>query len=263
MRQIAIYGKGGIGKSTVSANVVASMAESGLRTWYVGCDPKADGSMTLLGGEKLPTFLEQMRDGGPVRYQVGTGYRGVRCLEVGGPLAGVGCAGRGIIVALQSLHKDYLKDEADVVLYDVPGDIVCGGFATPIRQGFAKEVYIVTSGEYLSLYAANNICRGLNNLGVGLGGLICNSRDVPNEEGAVRAVAERLGSRMVGLIPRHQLVRDSENAGMTVVENAPGSGQAEAYRTLSRDILSNDSFQVPTPLDPAELRMMLKELTSE
>ena len=263
MRQIAIYGKGGIGKSTVSANMTASMAESGLRTWYVGCDPKADGSMTLMGGEKLPTFLDQMREDEVHRYDVGTGYRGVHCLEVGGPLAGVGCAGRGIIVALQSLHRDYLNDDVDVVLYDVPGDIVCGGFATPIRQGFAKEVYIVTSGEYLSLYAANNICRGLKNLDVGLGGLICNSRDVANEEVAVRTVAERLGSRMIGYIPRHQVVRDSENAGRTVVENAPASEQAGSYRKLSRDVLANDVFNVPSPLDPVELRNLLRELTAE
>lgn len=263
MRQIAIYGKGGIGKSTVSANLVASMAEAGLRTWYVGCDPKADGSMTLLGGRRMPTFLDQMRGGEVGSYEVGTGYRGVHCLEVGGPVAGVGCAGRGIIVALQTLHRDYLNGRADVVLYDVPGDVVCGGFATPIRQGFAQEVYVVTSGEYLSLYAANNICRGLQNLGVGLGGLICNSRDVRMEREAVQEVARRLGSVMVGFIPRHQIVRDCENSGMTVVEGAPGSEQAEAYRELARDILANERSAMPTPLDPVELRDLLKELTSE
>ena len=194
---------------------------------------------------------------------MGTGYRGVRCLEVGGPLAGVGCAGRGIIVALQSLHRDYFKEEPDLALYDVPGDVVCGGFATPIRQGFAQEVYVVTSGEYLSLYAANNICRGLQNLGVGLGGLICNSREVRMEREAVSAVAERLGTRMIGFVPRHQVVRDCENTGRTVVEGAPSSEQADEYRKLARDILANERSAVPTPLDPVELRNMLKELTAE
>jgi nitrogenase iron protein NifH len=263
MRQIAIYGKGGIGKSTVSANIVASMAESGLRTWYVGCDPKADGSMTLVKGEKLPTFLDQMKDGTVGDYQVRSGYRGAKCIEVGGPLAGVGCAGRGIIVALQALHRDHLKADTDLVLYDVPGDVVCGGFATPIRQGFAREVYIVTSGEYLSLYAANNICRGLQNLGAKLGGLICNSREVTMERQAVEAIAKSLGTQMIGFIPRHQIVRDCENAGMTVVEGAPDSEQAEAYRKLARDILANERYGVPTPLDPMALRGMLKELTTE
>lgn len=263
MRQIAIYGKGGIGKSTVAANVVASMAESGLRVWYVGCDPKADGSMTLMGGRKMETFLERMKDGRPGEYEVGTGFSGARCLEVGGPLAGVGCAGRGIIVALQSLRRDYFQDPPDVVVYDVPGDVVCGGFATPVRQGFADEVYVVTSGEYLSLYAANNICRGMRNLGVGVGGLICNSREVLNEREAVSAVAKRLGTRMIGFIPRHRSVRDCENLGRTVVEGAPRSEQASAYRDLAKAILDNDTFVVPHPLDPLELRSMLKELTEE
>jgi len=263
MRQIAIYGKGGIGKSTVAANVVAAMAEVGLRVWYVGCDPKADGSMTLLEGRKMDTFLDRMKDGTPGQYEIGLGFKGARCMEVGGPLAGVGCAGRGIIVALQTLRRDYFQDPPDVVLYDVPGDIVCGGFATPVRQGFADEVYVVTSGEYLSLYAANNICRGMNNLGVGVGGLICNSREVRNERMAVSTVAEELGTRMVGFIPRHGSVRDCENAGRTVVEGAPNSSQAEAYRQLARDMLANDRFDIPQPLDPNRLRDMLKEMTAE
>ncbi len=263
MRQIAIYGKGGIGKSTVAANMVASMAESGLRVWYVGCDPKADGSMTLLGGRKMETFLDRMKDGGPGEYEVGTGFQGARCMEVGGPLAGVGCAGRGIIVALQTLRRDYFRDPPDVVLYDVPGDVVCGGFATPVRQGFADEVYVVTSGEYLSLYAANNICRGMRNLGVGVGGLICNSREVMNEREAVSAVAARMGIRMIGLIPRHRSVRDCENAGMTVVEGDPGSEQANTYRQLAKAVLENGSYSIPQPLDPVELRSMIKELTAE
>ncbi|HOE52866.1 MAG TPA: nitrogenase iron protein [Methanomassiliicoccales archaeon] len=263
MRQLALYGKGGIGKSTVAANAVASWAEAGLRAWYVGCDPKADGSMALLGGRKVETFLERMREGAPGEYEVGEGFKGARCLEVGGPLAGVGCAGRGIIVALQALCRDHFSDPPDVVLYDVPGDVVCGGFAAPVRQGFADEVYIVTSGEYLALYAANNICRGMRNLGVGVGGLICNAREVPREREAVAAVAERLGIGMVGLVPRHRSVQECENAGRTVVEGAPGSPQAQAYRDLAKAMLANERFAVPRPMDPLELRSLLKELTAE
>ncbi|MBI0584291.1 MAG: P-loop NTPase [Methanomassiliicoccus sp.] len=257
MRQMAIYGKGGIGKSTVSANLAAFFAESGLSTWYIGCDPKSDGSMTLLNGRKVPTFLEQMKDGGT--EVVFTGFGGVKCVETGGPLAGVGCAGRGIIVAVQTLARDHFREEDDVLIYDVPGDVVCGGFAAPLREKFANEVYIVTSGEYLALYAANNIAKGLANLDVALGGIICNSREVENERAAVAEFARRIGSRLIGFIPRSAVVRDCENRGMTVVECSPADPQADAYRQLGRAILENRQMSVPTPMDPEDIRAMLRE----
>lgn len=255
MRQMAIYGKGGIGKSTISTNLAASFAEKGLNTWYIGCDPKADGSMTLLGGRKVPTFLELMKEGGSGKgYSVAEGFKGVKCVEIGGPLAGVGCAGRGIIVAVHALYKDYFTDKIDVIIYDVPGDVVCGGFAAPLRERFAEEVYIVTSGEYLSLYAANNISRGLANLAVNLGGIVGNSREVENEEQVVTEFANRIGSRMIDLIPRDRAVRDSENRGMTVVEGAPDSEQAKRYRRLADLILENKSSEIPSPISPEEIR---------
>ena len=262
MRQIAIYGKGGIGKSTISANLAASFAEMGLNTWYIGCDPKADGSMTLLNGRKIPTFLERMKEGGADKdYSVAEGFKGVKCVEIGGPLAGVGCAGRGIIVAVRALYKEFFDDKIDVVIYDVPGDVVCGGFAAPLREGFANEVFIVTSGEYLSLYAANNICRGLQNLGVCLGGIICNSRDVEEEESAVSEFAERIGSRLTGFIPRDRTVRDCENNGMTVIEGAPKSEQAKRYRELGQIVLDNRIKCVPTPISPEDVRELLRKRT--
>jgi nitrogenase iron protein NifH len=258
MRQMAIYGKGGIGKSTVSANLAAFFAESGLRTWYIGCDPKSDGSMTLLNGRKIPTFLEQMKAG--EAEVIFDGFKGVKCVETGGPLAGVGCAGRGIIVAVQKLSKEHFREEDDVLIYDVPGDVVCGGFAAPLREKYANEVYIVTSGEYLALYAANNIARGLANLGVALGGIICNSRDVENEREAVAEYARRIGSQLIGFIPRSGVVRECENRGVTVIEGAPEDPQAEAYRELGRSILENRKMSVPSPLDPEEIRALLREM---
>jgi len=262
MRQIAIYGKGGIGKSTISANLVASFAEMGKQTWYIGCDPKADGSMTLLHGRKMPTFLEQMKDGvRPKDYEVAIGYKGVRAIEIGGPIAGVGCAGRGIIVAVQALSKDHFKEDIDIIIYDVPGDVVCGGFAAPLREKFANEVYIVTSGEYLALYAANNIARGLSNLRVNLGGIICNSRDVSNEKEVVQKFASSIGSKMIGFVPRDPVVRRCENDGMTVVEGDPKSGQAQEYHCLRDSIWNNASFSVPVPMDPEEIRHLVREIS--
>jgi nitrogenase iron protein len=257
MRQIAIYGKGGIGKSTVSANLAASFAEAGLMTWYIGCDPKSDGSMSLLNGRKIPTFLEQMKSGSD--EVIFYGFRGVKCVETGGPLAGVGCAGRGIIVAVQKLAKDHFREEDDVLIYDVPGDVVCGGFAAPLREKYANEVYIVTSGEYLAMYAANNIARGLENLGVALGGIICNSREVENERAVVSEFARRIGSQLIGFVPRSAVVRECENRGMTVIEGAPWELQAEAYRELGRAILANDRLAVPRPMDPEDIRALLRE----
>ncbi|WP_400260640.1 nucleotide-binding protein [Candidatus Methanomassiliicoccus intestinalis] len=255
MKQIAIYGKGGIGKSTVSANLCAAVAELGLKTWYVGCDPKSDGSMTLMKGRSIPTFLEQKKAG--AEEVVFEGYRGIHCVEVGGPMAGVGCAGRGILVAMQELSKNYLQDD-DFLLYDVPGDVVCGGFASPLREGFADEVYIVTSGEYLSLYAANNIAKGLSNLGVNLGGIICNARETENEKEMVVKFAEMINSKVIGYIPRHPAVRECENRGMTVIEGDPESSQAAAYRNLRDAILANNSATIPTPVSPEVIRDVLR-----
>ncbi|WP_019176683.1 nucleotide-binding protein [Methanomassiliicoccus luminyensis] len=259
MRQIAVYGKGGIGKSTVSANVCAALAESGLKVWYIGCDPKSDGSMTLLGGRKIPTFLEQRKEGRT--EAVFEGFHGIKCVETGGPLAGVGCAGRGIIVAVGELSRSYFRESDDVLIYDVPGDVVCGGFAAPLREKFANEVYIVTSGEYLALYAANNIAKGLANLDVPLGGIICNSREVANEEAIVKEFATRIGSQLIGFVPRSAVVRECENQGMTVIEHAPDDSQAGAYRRLGGAIMSNRQLAVPSPMDPENIRALLREMS--
>jgi nitrogenase iron protein NifH len=165
-KRIAIYGKGGIGKSSTASNVAAACAEEGYKVMIIGCDPKSDSSITLLGGKRIPTILDLLRQGVKVNEEdiVFHGYRNVRCVEVGGPEPGIGCAGRGIIVAIKTL-RDMCKemDDMDLIIYDVPGDIVCGGFVAPIRKGLVNEAYVLTSGEYMPLYAANNICKGLSN----------------------------------------------------------------------------------------------------
>lgn len=175
-------------------------------------------------------------------------------------MAGVGCAGRGIIVAVQTLARDHFRQDDDILIYDVPGDVVCGGFAAPLRERFADEVYIVTSGEYLALYAANNIARGLANLDVGLGGIICNSREVENEGRVVSEFARRLESHLIGVIPRSAVVRECENRGLTVMEGAPDDPQAQAYRGLGMAVLANRRRVVPTPLEPDEIRTMVREI---
>ena len=244
-RQIAFYGKGGIGKSTTSQNIAAAWADKGRRLMVVGCDPKADCT-SLLTGE---LFQETVR----------TGYRGIACVESGGPEPGVGCAGRGVICAIELMEKKgYLNDDLDFVLYDVLGDVVCGGFAMPIREGKAEEIYLVTSGEMMSLYAANNIATGIVKFASSgrarLGGVICNCRNVAGEVDLVAAFAREIGSRLVGVLPRDNVVQESELAQQTVVEHAPESAQAQAYRVLARAIEGNRQLSVPQPLTWERLR---------
>ena len=197
MRQIAIYGKGGIGKSTTTQNLTAGLAELGKKIMVVGCDPKADSTRLLLNGLAQRTVLDTLREEGEVDdlSQIErVGFGGIRCVESGGPEPGVGCAGRGIITSIGMLEDlGAYTDDLDYVFYDVLGDVVCGGFAMPIREGKAQEIYIVASGEMMALYAANNICKGIQKYalkgGVRLGGIICNSRKVDREEELLRAFA--------------------------------------------------------------------------
>ncbi|MBQ2503227.1 MAG: AAA family ATPase, partial [Lachnospiraceae bacterium] len=189
LRQIAIYGKGGIGKSTTTQNLTAGLAELGKKVMVVGCDPKADSTRLLLGGLAQKTVLDTLREEGDdveLDRIIKVGYKGTRCVESGGPEPGVGCAGRGIITSINLLEEQgAYTDDLDFVFYDVLGDVVCGGFAMPIREGKAQEIYIVASGEMMALYAANNISKGIrkyaNAGGVRLGGIICNSRNVDRE----------------------------------------------------------------------------------
>jgi nitrogenase iron protein NifH len=264
-RSIAIYGKGGIGKSTTTQNTVAALAEMGKKIMVVGCDPKADSTRLLLGGLAQKTVLDTLRDEGDevdLNEILRPGYGGVMCTESGGPEPGVGCAGRGIITSINLLEQlGAYESELDYVFYDVLGDVVCGGFAMPIREGKAQEIYIVCSGEMMAMYAANNISKGVvkfaNAGGVRLGGIICNSRNVDNEREMIEEFARMLGTQMIHFVPRNNDVQRAEINRKTVIEWQPGCLQADEYRTLARAIDQNKKFVIPTPLPMDDLEKLL------
>jgi nitrogenase iron protein NifH len=267
MRQIAIYGKGGIGKSTTTQNLVAGLAEAGKKIMIIGCDPKADSTRLMLHAKAQTTVMDLARERGAVEdvevdEVLKLGYRGVRCVESGGPEPGVGCAGRGVITAINFLEENgaYTPD-LDFVFYDVLGDVVCGGFAMPMREKKAQEIYIVTSGEMMAMYAANNISKGIVKYavsgGIRLGGLICNSRKVDKEYELIAALADKLGTQMIHFVPRDNVVQRAELKRMTVIEHEPQAAQAEEYRQLARKISENKNFVIPTPMTMDELEELL------
>jgi len=267
MRQIAIYGKGGIGKSTTTQNLVAGLAEAGRKVMIVGCDPKADSTRLMLHAKAQTTVMDLARERGSVEdleleEVMMTGFRGVRCVESGGPEPGVGCAGRGVITAINFLEENgAYTDDLDFVFYDVLGDVVCGGFAMPMREKKAQEIYIVTSGEMMAMYAANNICKGIVKYaisgGIRLGGLICNSRKVDREYDLISNLAERLGTQLIHFVPRDNVVQRAELKRMTVIEYESGATQADEYRELARKISENKNHVIPTPLTMDELEELL------
>ena len=269
MRQIAIYGKGGIGKSTTTQNTVAGLVSLGKKVMIVGCDPKADSTRLMLHAKAQNTVMDLIRERGTVEdLELGdvlkVGYGGVKCVESGGPEPGVGCAGRGVITAINFLESEgaYTPD-LDYVFYDVLGDVVCGGFAMPIREGKAQEIYIVCSGEMMAMYAANNISKGILKYAtsgkVRLGGLICNSRNTDCEADLIDALAKRLGTQMIHFVPRDNEVQRAELRRMTVIEYSPEHKQAQEYRELARKIADNKMFVVPKPLQMEELEGLLME----
>ncbi len=269
MRKVAIYGKGGIGKSTTTQNTVAGLAEMGRKVMVVGCDPKADSTRLLLGGLAQKSVLDTLRDEGEnveledIRKQ---GFGGTWNVESGGPEPGVGCAGRGIITSinmLESLGAYHESEDLDYAFYDVLGDVVCGGFAMPIRDGKAEEIYIVCSGEMMAMYAANNICKGIMKYAqsgtVRLGGLICNSRKVDNEREMIEELARQLGTQMIYFVPRDNMVQRAEINRKTVIEFDPGAEQADHYRNLARAIDKNEMFVIPKPLEIEALEKLLMD----
>lgn len=267
MRQIAIYGKGGIGKSTTTQNTVVGLAEAGYHCMIVGCDPKADATRLILHSKAQTTVMDLARERGSVEdleidEVLLQGFKGIKCSESGGPEPGVGCAGRGVITAINFLEENGVyTDDLDFVFYDVLGDVVCGGFAMPIREGKAKEIYIVTSGEMMAMYAANNISRGIlkyaQSGGVRLGGLICNSRKTDKEYELISELARRLNTQMIHFVPRDNEVQRAEVRRMTVIEYNPDHQQADEYRTLAKKIAENKNLSIPTPMSMDELEELM------
>ena len=269
LRQIAFYGKGGIGKSTTSQNTLAALVEMDQRILIVGCDPKADSTRLILHAKAQDTVLHLAAEAGSVEDLeledvLKIGYKGIKCVESGGPEPGVGCAGRGVITSINFLEENGAYEDVDYVSYDVLGDVVCGGFAMPIRENKAQEIYIVMSGEMMALYAANNIAKGIlkyaNSGGVRLGGLVCNERKTDKEWDLADALAKRLGTQLIHFVPRDNGVQHAELRRMTVIEYAPDSKQAGEYRQLASKIHANKgNGTIPTPITMEELEEMLMD----
>ncbi len=274
IRQIAFYGKGGIGKSTVASNLAAVYAERGLNTMVIGCDPKADCTRNLRGDVDIPTVLDVLREKGVAKLGltelvggkqvdmdeiVYKGYKGILCVEAGGPEPAVGCAGRGVIVVVDLLKRLGLYDgfDLDVIIYDVLGDIVCGGFGLPLRRGLADDVFIVTSADYLAIYAANNICKGIyrhaNREGSPLGGIVYNVRGAIDDLALVEEFAQSVGSKVIGAIPNDQTIMEGELYAKTTIGLNSNSKIADMFRDLATRIYENKEAVSPTPLSKEEL----------
>lgn len=266
-KHIAIYGKGGIGKSTTTSNISAALAEAGYRVIQIGCDPKSDSTNTLRGNNYLPTVLDSLREGNQIHIDDISveGFHGVLCIESGGPVPGVGCAGRGINAAVSLLQELNLFEEfkPDFVLYDVLGDVVCGGFAVPIRDGITDRAYVVSSSDFMAIYAANNLFKAINKYaptgGAKLGGVIANSITPGYSKSIVDDFTSKTGTTVAGYVNRSIVVQQSELYGKTVIEANPESEQADIYRNLAKYIAENEDLVVPSPLGAADLRDWARE----
>ncbi len=267
VKGIAIYGKGGIGKSTTTSNISAALTKMGYKVMQFGCDPKSDSTNTLREGTYIPTVLDTLREKNKVNALdvIFQGFNGVYCVESGGPAPGVGCAGRGIITAVQLFKQQRVFEELDLdyVIYDVLGDVVCGGFAVPIREGIAEHVFTVSSSDFMSIYASNNLFKGIkkysNSGGALLGGIIGNSINKPYDRDIIDDFANKTNTQIMEYVPRSVTVTHSELQGKTTIEVAPDSEQAKIYTRLAEKIARHTESKVPSPLDIQELRAWGKQ----
>jgi nitrogenase iron protein NifH len=261
-KQIAVYGKGGIGKSTTTSNLSAALSKLGYKVMQFGCDPKSDSTNTLRDGTYIPTVLDTLREKNKVdaHQVIYSGFNGVYCVEAGGPSPGVGCAGRGIITAVELFKQQRIFEELDLdfVIYDVLGDVVCGGFAVPIREGIAQHVFTVSSADFMAVYAANNLFRGIqkysNSGGALLGGVIANSINAPYSREIIDDFVDKTQTRVVEYIPRSVTVTQCELQGKTTIEAAPDSAQAGVYLSLAEKIALHGDSRSPSPMGVQELR---------
>jgi nitrogenase iron protein NifH len=262
IKQIAIYGKGGIGKSTTTSNISAALSTLGYKVMQFGCDPKSDSTNTLRNGQYIPTVLDTIRDKSNVNAHdvVFRGFNGIYCVEAGGPAPGVGCAGRGITTAVQLFKQQHVFEELDIdfVIFDVLGDVVCGGFAVPIREGIAEHVFTVSSSDFMAIYAANNLFAGIkkysNSGGALLGGVIANSINKPYAKDIVDDFVKQTKTQIVEYVPRSVTVTQSELQGKTTIEAAPDSAQAAVYTNLAKKIAAHEISKSPEPLTVEQLR---------
>lgn len=273
IRKVAIYGKGGVGKSTVCSNASAALSQMGEKVMQVGCDPKRD-SISTLCGKLMPTILDKTREAKDiteemVRSVIFEGFNGILGCESGGPRPGMGCAGKGVNLALQLLDKFevFQKYGVTIVLFDVLGDVVCGGFAQPMRSGYAHEIYLVTCGEPLTLFQINNIIKAVHKLSslgsdVGVAGLINNMRGVVHEDRIVEEFGRLVGVPVIEHIPRSRMVQDAESQGKTVIEAFPDSPQAEIYRRLAQKILGNKAIHNPKPITMDNIKNIMVRVLS-
>ena len=262
LTQIAIYGKGGIGKSTTTSNITAALSKAGYKVMQFGCDPKSDSTNTLRGGTYIPTVLDTLREKNVVKASevIFEGFNGIYCVEAGGPAPGVGCAGRGIITAVQLFKQQKVFEDLDLdyVIYDVLGDVVCGGFAVPIREGIAEHVFTVSSADFMAVYAANNLFKGIKKYstsgGALLGGVIANSINQPYSKDIIDDFVLQTKTQVIEYVPRSVTVTQSELQGKTTIEAFPESAQAQVYSRLAEKIANHTQSKVPEPLDSQQLR---------
>ncbi|MDR3112250.1 MAG: nitrogenase iron protein [Elusimicrobiota bacterium] len=262
IKQIAIYGKGGIGKSTTTSNISAALSTLGYKVMQFGCDPKSDSTNTLREGKYIPTVLDTLRDNPHTKAHdvIFKGFNGIFCVEAGGPAPGVGCAGRGITTAVQLFKQQNVFEELDLdyVIFDVLGDVVCGGFAVPIREGIAEHVFTVSSSDFMAVYAANNLFNGIkkysNSGGALLGGVIANSINKPYAKEIIDDFVKQTRTQVVEYVPRSVTVTQSELQGKTTIEAFPNSEQAKVYLNLAKKIASHQESKVPEPLTVTALR---------